>query len=243
MRPRPRAPQGLHWRTKRKHLRRLATFEPGARLSLGGDMPVKQRIVLVVAIALSGATVAGAQTEEGRQACMNDAFQFCQDAIPDHERVFRCLEFSQERDLGGLSRGHASRAGRGAAGDEETRAANEKCQAQCDRRQEHVAARRATSFEKARAANEERNGQSSSRQAGFQFCSAARLEAPESSAPLNPPAAASPPRTKRIRRKFPAAEIFQSSGNKPPRRPISSSPATMLGVEERQKCAKSKPKG
>ncbi len=92
MRPRPRAPQGLHWRTKRKHLRRLATFEPGARLSLGGDMPVKQRIVLVVAIALSGTTVAGAQTEEGRQACMNDAFQFCQDAIPDHERVFRCLE-------------------------------------------------------------------------------------------------------------------------------------------------------
>jgi hypothetical protein len=55
-------------------------------------MPVKRRIVLVIAIACSRITVAGAETEEGRQACTNDAFQFCQEAIPDRERVFRCLE-------------------------------------------------------------------------------------------------------------------------------------------------------
>jgi hypothetical protein len=55
-------------------------------------MPVKCRIVLVLAITCSGITVAGAETEEGRQACTNDAFQFCQEAIPDRERVFRCLE-------------------------------------------------------------------------------------------------------------------------------------------------------
>ncbi len=46
----------------------------------------------VIVIALNGTMPAHAETEEGRQACMNDAFQFCGDAIPDHERVFRCLE-------------------------------------------------------------------------------------------------------------------------------------------------------
>jgi len=51
---------------------------------------VKQRIMLIVVIALNGTTVALAQ-QEGQQGCMNDAFQFCQDAIPDRERVFRCL--------------------------------------------------------------------------------------------------------------------------------------------------------
>jgi len=57
---------------------------------------VKQRIMLVVFFALSVTTGVSAQTEEGRQACMNDAFQFCQDAIPDRERVFRCLESHQD---------------------------------------------------------------------------------------------------------------------------------------------------
>ena len=47
--------------------------------------------MLVVVIALNGTTVALAQTQDGRQACMDDAFQFCQDAIPDRERVFQCL--------------------------------------------------------------------------------------------------------------------------------------------------------
>ena len=52
---------------------------------------MKCRIMLIVAFTLSGTMVARAQTPEGRQACMNDAFQFCQDAIPDRERVFSCL--------------------------------------------------------------------------------------------------------------------------------------------------------
>jgi hypothetical protein len=59
-------------------------------------MSVKQRIGLIVAtaltIALFGTTEAGAETAEGRQACTNDAFQFCSEFIPDRERVFRCLE-------------------------------------------------------------------------------------------------------------------------------------------------------
>ena len=55
-------------------------------------MRVRLRIVLIIAIALFGTRFAVAETEEGRQACMNDAFQFCGDAMPDRERVFRCLE-------------------------------------------------------------------------------------------------------------------------------------------------------
>ena len=54
-------------------------------------MSVKGRIIVVVFIALSGTTVGLAQTQEGQQGCTNDAFRLCQDAIPDHERVFQCL--------------------------------------------------------------------------------------------------------------------------------------------------------
>ncbi len=53
--------------------------------------------MLAVVIALNGITVALAQTQDGRQACMNDAFQFCEDAIPDRERVFQCL--ASHKDL------------------------------------------------------------------------------------------------------------------------------------------------
>ncbi len=62
-----------------------------------GRASVKQRIMLVVVVALNGTTVALAQTQDGRQACMNDAFQFCEDAIPDRERVFQCL--ASHKDL------------------------------------------------------------------------------------------------------------------------------------------------
>ena len=64
-------------------------------------MPVNQRIGLIVVtaltIALFGTTRAGAETEEGRQACTNDAFQFCSEFIPDRERVFRCLEARKQQ--------------------------------------------------------------------------------------------------------------------------------------------------
>lgn len=32
-----------------------------------------------------------AQTQDEQQACENDAFKFCQDAIPDEDRVYACL--------------------------------------------------------------------------------------------------------------------------------------------------------
>jgi hypothetical protein len=52
---------------------------------------MKQQTMFVLFIALNGARVALAQTDEDRQACVNDALQLCQEAIPDRERVFGCL--------------------------------------------------------------------------------------------------------------------------------------------------------
>ena len=54
-----------------------------------------KRGVLIVGAMLAG--VAAAETPEQRQACMDDAFQFCSEAIPDRERVFACL--AQKRNL------------------------------------------------------------------------------------------------------------------------------------------------
>jgi hypothetical protein len=48
-------------------------------------------ILLGVSSPLSVRTVALAETPEQRQACIGDAFQFCQSAIPDRSRVFSCL--------------------------------------------------------------------------------------------------------------------------------------------------------
>jgi hypothetical protein len=45
--------------------------------------------MLIAGAMLAG--VAAAETPEQRQACTDDAFQFCSDAIPDRERVFACL--------------------------------------------------------------------------------------------------------------------------------------------------------
>jgi hypothetical protein len=68
-----------------------------------GGLPMK-RLVLIIAAVLTGTTVALAESEEGRQACMQDAFKFCSDAIPDRERVFQCLASHQD-----VIRPHATR--------------------------------------------------------------------------------------------------------------------------------------
>lgn len=57
---------------------------------------MKQRTIFVLLIALSGTPFARAETDEERQACVNDALQLCQDAIPDRERVFGCLVSHQD---------------------------------------------------------------------------------------------------------------------------------------------------
>jgi hypothetical protein len=53
------------------------------------------RVALAAAIALvvvcSVSQTARAETEEERQACTDDAFQHCNDAIPDRDKVYHCL--------------------------------------------------------------------------------------------------------------------------------------------------------
>jgi hypothetical protein len=57
----------------------------------GGRADVIWRGVLIVGAMLAAVAAAPAETPQQRQACMDDAFQFCSDAIPDRERVFACL--------------------------------------------------------------------------------------------------------------------------------------------------------
>jgi hypothetical protein len=49
------------------------------------------RGLLIVGATLAGIAAAPAETPEQRQACTDDAFQFCSNVFPDRERVFACL--------------------------------------------------------------------------------------------------------------------------------------------------------
>jgi hypothetical protein len=55
----------------------------------GGTM--KPQMALAPILLLTVITGASAQSQDEQQACTNDAFQFCQYAIPDRDRVFACL--------------------------------------------------------------------------------------------------------------------------------------------------------
>jgi hypothetical protein len=57
---------------------------------------MSKQIALAILLALGAANLgmidsAQAQSPEEQQACTNDAFQFCQAAIPDRDKVFTCL--------------------------------------------------------------------------------------------------------------------------------------------------------
>jgi hypothetical protein len=52
---------------------------------------MRKQIALATVLALGASTIALAATQEEEQACTNDAFQFCQNFIPDRNRVFTCL--------------------------------------------------------------------------------------------------------------------------------------------------------
>jgi hypothetical protein len=52
---------------------------------------MKKQIALTIVLALGAGTAALAATPEEEQACTNDAFQFCQNYIPDRNQVFTCL--------------------------------------------------------------------------------------------------------------------------------------------------------
>ena len=52
---------------------------------------MKVQIALAAAFLALTPIVATAETQEEQQACMNDAFTVCGDAIPDRDRVGACL--------------------------------------------------------------------------------------------------------------------------------------------------------
>ena len=52
---------------------------------------MKFKFALAVAFVVMAPTAALAHSQEEQQACMNDAFTFCGDAIPDRGRVAACL--------------------------------------------------------------------------------------------------------------------------------------------------------
>jgi hypothetical protein len=52
---------------------------------------MRKQIALAIVLALGASTAALAATQEEEQACTNDAFQYCQNFIPDRNRVFTCL--------------------------------------------------------------------------------------------------------------------------------------------------------
>jgi hypothetical protein len=55
------------------------------------DKQIALAIVLALGAISLATNVARAETAEEQQACTNDAFQFCQNVIPDRDRVFKCL--------------------------------------------------------------------------------------------------------------------------------------------------------
>lgn len=54
-------------------------------------------LALLIGGAVSGPTIARAQSAQDQQACQFDAQTFCQREIPDHARVYRCLKRNARR--------------------------------------------------------------------------------------------------------------------------------------------------
>jgi hypothetical protein len=67
----------------------------GRRKTIGGDMI--RSIAFGIAVALSAATLAVAQTQDEQDACKDDALRVCGDAIPDRDQVARCLNFKKDQ--------------------------------------------------------------------------------------------------------------------------------------------------
>ena len=58
---------------------------------------MKMKFALAAAFLALAPVAAVAETQEEQQACMNDAFTVCRDAIPDRDRVAACLAHNINR--------------------------------------------------------------------------------------------------------------------------------------------------
>ena len=54
-------------------------------------MKMKIKVALAFAVLALAPAAASAETQNEQQACMNDAFTVCGQAIPDRDRVAACL--------------------------------------------------------------------------------------------------------------------------------------------------------
>jgi hypothetical protein len=61
---------------------------------------MKLHIALALAVFALTPVTATAETQDEQQACMNDAFSVCGDAIPDRDRVAACLARNLSRISG-----------------------------------------------------------------------------------------------------------------------------------------------
>jgi hypothetical protein len=84
-------PAAMEWRPMAKCVMILEKGKSVALRRQHGAGAMTKRTAIAFLMALSASTAAFAETQEEQQACTNDAFQFCQDAIPDRDRVFACL--------------------------------------------------------------------------------------------------------------------------------------------------------
>jgi hypothetical protein len=64
------------------------------RKTLGARMI--RSIALGIAVVLSAATFAAAQSADEQSACKDDALRVCGDAIPDRDQVARCLNVKKD---------------------------------------------------------------------------------------------------------------------------------------------------
>src|SRR5258707_15144092 len=71
-----------------------ATWRARSPQTVGEDMI--RSIACGIAIVLSAATFAAAQSQDEQDACKDDALRVCGDAIPDRDQVARCLNFKKE---------------------------------------------------------------------------------------------------------------------------------------------------
>jgi hypothetical protein len=67
------------------------TDGPLARQLAPAEGRMKVQLVLSLAFLAFATVAATAETQEEQQACMDDAFNVCGDAIPDRDRVAACL--------------------------------------------------------------------------------------------------------------------------------------------------------
>ena len=75
----------------RKLARRLVRLTTSPHYGVAVEGPMKSHFALALALVAFIPAPTQAQSQYEQQACMNDAFSVCGDAIPDRDRVAACL--------------------------------------------------------------------------------------------------------------------------------------------------------